>query len=331
METLHEAIEKNNCHEQGLGSRGNERVGENQNRKVGRPPGLVEAKDLCLEISHQESHSGPGGQGNWGQKADLKLVFLSKAEFRTTAGGVGVVQGDHSLGQGWEMPSVWSSVKRESLKVGKELPCTRSGQAEAGTGPQGSLMPGEASCRWPVPGRLGTFLGKSTRSLFSLGLKEAQTIMDGLGVPLDCFSRAGTSSRHLMKTWQGRQVQTGSGLDQAVDIMGMWPLGTGNSVLEVHSLGGWNTNWQGSVFSPWLGIRMIQGSLFKKITVPGPRSWRFWLNWSGEGPWLWSFFLSSLSLERPSCECPVFDSLWVFVHTISLKNSNCWLYLLLFH
>lgn len=31
------------------------------------------------------------------------------------------------------------------------------------------------------------------------------------------------------------------GLDQAVSIMEVWPLGTANSILEVHCLGGWNT------------------------------------------------------------------------------------------
>lgn len=49
------------------------------------------------------------------------------------------------------MASVGSRVKGESLKVGKETPCTRPGQVEAGVGFQGSLLPGEASCQETCP------------------------------------------------------------------------------------------------------------------------------------------------------------------------------------
>lgn len=49
------------------------------------------------------------------------------------------------------MASVGSRVKGESLKVGKEPPCTRPGQVEAGVGFQGSLLPGEASCQETCP------------------------------------------------------------------------------------------------------------------------------------------------------------------------------------
>lgn len=40
---------------------------------------------------------------------------MSKAELRTAARGIGVMQGESSLGQGWEMVSVGNRTKRKAL------------------------------------------------------------------------------------------------------------------------------------------------------------------------------------------------------------------------
>lgn len=100
------------------------------------------------------------------------------------------------------MPSVGNRVQRGSLQAGEEPPCIRPSQAEAGTGSQGSLMPGEASCHMTCPWETRYFpCHLYQESVLSGAQRNPGDHGHGPGVPLDCFSITCTFSRHSVTTW----------------------------------------------------------------------------------------------------------------------------------
>lgn len=62
MEILHEAIEKNNSREQGLGRKGNNRVGENQTWKIGSPSG---SEDATTGVKFRSRRPGKLSPESW--------------------------------------------------------------------------------------------------------------------------------------------------------------------------------------------------------------------------------------------------------------------------
>ena len=131
-------------------------------------------------------------------------------------------------GQGWEMARWGSRMKRESLKVGKEPPCARPGQAEVGAGLQGSLLPGEASFQVTDP--WGTTL--INNSILS-GVRGQEP-----GLFLKYWSIFWAFDEYLI----GKKTGADPGwVRPSHRHHGGVATGTENSLPELHSLGGWNT------------------------------------------------------------------------------------------
>lgn len=192
---------ENNGHKPDLGSRRNERAGVNRNWKIGRPTGSGKTWVSAWGLYTRSQTQVQEARGTESRKLIWNWVFLSKAKFRTDAGCVGVMQGDHSLGQDWDVPSVRNRVKRENLKVGKEPPCTRPSQAEVGSGAQGSL---EARCHLTISWKMRYFLCRLPQDAILSGDQESpNNHSHGHRVPLHCFSGTCMSARHSLKTWWG--------------------------------------------------------------------------------------------------------------------------------